>query len=83
MLNAVFSFDLPQSELVPLLITHVIPKLLAALRKWLRSPEADLEEVAQWYEAWKGVFEPIIAKDERFSDEFSQLLIEIDAFLNK
>ena len=82
-LNAVFSFDLPQSELVPLLITHVIPKLLAALRKWLRSPEADLEEVAQWYEAWKGVFEPIIAKDERFSDEFSQLLIEIDAFLNK
>jgi hypothetical protein len=82
-LNTVFSFNFSSSELAPLLVAHVIPKLLAALRKWLRSPEADLEEIAEWYEAWKGVFEETLIEDERFADEFSRLLIEIDAFLNK
>ncbi len=82
-LDEVFSFNLSPSELGPLLATHVTPKLLATLRKWLRSPQAELEEIAEWYEAWKGIFEDILAENEQFDAEFSKLLIEIDAFLNK
>lgn len=82
LLETILSFGLPANELGPILAAQLVPKLVGALERWLREPSADLEEVAQWYEAWRGLVDDVLRESEEFSDAFSRLLVVIDAHLN-
>lgn len=40
-------------QIIQLLTDHLIPKLKRCVQIWLKSPDVDFEEVAEWYVAWK------------------------------
>ena len=44
---------LPASQLASLLVQHLFPPWLEALRQWLAQTEVDYAEIAQWYQGWK------------------------------
>lgn len=61
-----------------LLNTNLIPKLVKSLKRWLKSPQVDYEEVAQWYEAWKEIIPADLFECEELREGFGQLLQVID-----
>ena len=69
------------STMAELLVVVFFPKWQARLHEWLISPTVDHEQVAQWYEWWKGQFSeainttPAIAREwERGIELMSQAL---------
>ena len=48
---------MPSKIISKLLLAKFIPKWLHVLHSWLVDPRANLEEVAGWYEHWKGWLE--------------------------
>ena len=81
-LEPVFPFKafLPPGSMAHLFATEVVPKLRTALQKWLQSGQADLEEVATWYEAWKSLLE---SHDQSLELEssFGLLLSDMESIL--
>eukprot|EP00048_Salpingoeca_helianthica_P019190 m.244530 g.244530 ORF g.244530 m.244530 type:complete len:836 (-) comp31532_c0_seq1:43-2550(-) len=45
------------TDVVSIFETGFCNRFLTTLREWLQSPTANLEDVAQWYEQWKGQFD--------------------------
>jgi len=45
----------PIALVARVLETALFPQWHAALRKWLRSPECDFNEVLQWYQGWRSL----------------------------
>jgi tuftelin-interacting protein 11 len=43
----------PVALIARVLETSLFPQWNAALRKWMRSPECDFNEVLQWYQGWR------------------------------
>jgi tuftelin-interacting protein 11 len=70
----------PQLHFYSLLEGEFFPKWLAALRHWLCSGEADLAEVAKWYQGWKGLLGE--REDLRLQANFSMALQLMQAALN-
>lgn len=81
-LEQVFPFKafLPPGSMAHLFATEVVPKLRTALQKWLQSGQADLEEVATWYEAWKSLLESHDQSPE-LESSFGLLLSDMESIL--
>jgi tuftelin-interacting protein 11 len=62
------------TELSSLLSVHLIPKLSRCVRVWLKSPQVDFEEVAQWYMAWKDLMPEEMKEDKAVLDGFGTIL---------
>lgn len=55
---------LPRWHLINLFLGEFVGKWLEVLLNWLRSAEADLGEISQWYSGWKGVFPDYLFEPE-------------------
>ncbi|GAC75063.1 tuftelin-interacting protein TIP39 [Moesziomyces antarcticus T-34] len=64
-LEAVFAWTtvVRRSVLARVVATELFPQWLGVLGAWLVQPDADLDEVAQWYEFWRGYLEPLCTSD--------------------
>ncbi|KAI9105001.1 GC-rich sequence DNA-binding factor-like protein-domain-containing protein [Phlyctochytrium arcticum] len=61
---------LPIHLLVHLLESEFFPKWHSVLWQWLGSPGAQTEEISQWYQSWKRVFPPMLAKEAGIVNQF-------------
>uniref|UniRef100_A0ACD5XNJ4 Uncharacterized protein n=1 Tax=Avena sativa TaxID=4498 RepID=A0ACD5XNJ4_AVESA len=52
----IWASAIPARHMVPLLEADFFSKWLLAIYHWLRSPDADFDEVVEWYKGWSGIF---------------------------
>ncbi|GAK64640.1 TFP11-domain-containing protein [Moesziomyces antarcticus] len=64
-LEAVFAWTkvVRRSVVARVVAAEVFPQWLGVLGAWITQPGADLDEVAQWYEFWRGYLEPLCTSD--------------------
>jgi len=70
----------------PLFITTLINsslfnKLSICLHQWMTSPDCDLEEVSQWYLAWRGIFSDDLIEGG-LMDKFNGLLVMMNSLID-
>lgn len=64
-----------KSQMIQLLIDNLIPKLKRCVVIWLKSPQVDFEEVAEWYVAWKDLMpSEFMEEDGLLIEGFAEIL---------
>lgn len=72
---------LPTDLLADTLKTGLFPKLRRALHSWMSDPGADLCEVADWYEAWKGLLPAQLSDHPVIQQELGYMLAMMEALM--
>ncbi len=68
-----------KDDIVIMLSEYLIPKLKRCVQSWLKSPQVDYEEVAEWYVAWKEIIpEDLREDDSMLMVGFAQILETIN-----
>lgn len=72
MLN--WRFFLSDETLAEIISKHFFPKWLLVLQAWLTSPQADYEEITQWYLHWKERFPEDLGEQDKLQRGFHKAL---------
>lgn len=66
--------DSEMDVIAKLIHDHLIPKLKRCVQSWLRSPQVDYDEVADWYVAWKEIIPEKLREKPVLLEGFAQIL---------
>ncbi|EDQ89632.1 uncharacterized protein MONBRDRAFT_7972 [Monosiga brevicollis MX1] len=62
------------ATLIPLLVRHLLPKLLRTLCQWLVQPGVQFPEVMKWYQGWKALLPAAVLAEPTVKREFMAML---------
>lgn len=63
-----------KSQVSKLLSAHLMPKLKRLAQVWLKDPQVNYEEVAEWYMAWKEYIPTELMSEDILLDGFAEIL---------
>jgi hypothetical protein len=76
-----WSSQIGTDKLADMVGEKLLPNWLKTLQKWLENPEADLEEIMEWYQGWKGLFPQKVVEHEKVNKFFNGALQLINSKL--